>query len=243
MSTSFSSSLSSVIALFLFFQCTAYAWTPSLLPSLQTSQTSTAFSLFPSSSSTASSFSASSSARASIRGYSQLRMVSVAEKDDNEREKAMASEEVEAREWVPREQRLIDYELMPGEVAVRFVNAPGRFPSDGSNDIVAAAKPGDVLIAVGDSVGVVLPRGCMTGLCGACTCDLEDPAFENSRSMLRACSTKVMVPEDCDEMVVDVYRMLNKKGGSKKDPMARFSNLDDPNDGFKARWNMPEEGG
>lgn len=43
-------------------------------------------------------------------------------------------------------------------------------------------------------------------------------------------------------MVIDVYRMLETKGKAKADPMARFKSLDDPNDGFKARWNMPKEG-
>ena len=43
-------------------------------------------------------------------------------------------------------------------------------------------------------------------------------------------------------MVIDVYRMLESKGKPKADPMARFSSLDDPNVGFKARWNMPESG-
>ena len=55
--------------------------------------------------------------------------------------------------WPARELRVKDYSLMPGEVAVRFINAPGRYPSDGTNDIVAAAKPGEVLLKVGDSVG------------------------------------------------------------------------------------------
>lgn len=188
------------------------------------------------------------------------------------------------RAWPAKSERSMDYSLMKGEVAVRFINAPGRFPSTGKNDLVAAAKPGDILIQVskktaprlprtpsacrlcllrsrrldgvaqrgslfqhrmphgrfakfrhgaptatgppppasrtalsalpplpaiwrcsnsgsrfpllqvGDSVGIELPRGCMTGLCGACTCDLEDPSFPGSRSVLRACSTRVRVP-------------------------------------------------
>jgi hypothetical protein len=43
--------------------------------------------------------------------------------------------------------------------------------TDGTNDIIAGAKPGEVLLKVGDSVGVELPRGCLTGLCGSCTCE------------------------------------------------------------------------
>jgi len=97
-------------------------------------------------------------------------------------------------------------------------------------------------MAVGDSVGVAIPRGCSTGLCGVCTSDLEDSAFPDARSPLRACVAKVFLPEGEEEMVIDVYRMLNAKGGAKKDPMARFNSLDDPNTGFKARWNLPEAG-
>ena len=42
--------------------------------------------------------------------------------------------------WPPKSNRVKNYSLMPGEVAVRFINAPGRYPSDGTNDIIAAAK-------------------------------------------------------------------------------------------------------
>ena len=114
--------------------------------------------------------------------------------------------------------------------------------ADGTNDIIAGAKPGEVLLKVADSVGVELPRGCLTGLCGSCTCDIEEPLAgpENGfRAIARACSTTVAVPEGCDEMVVDVYRMINTQGKTKEDPMARFNKLDDPNEGFKARWNLP----
>jgi ferredoxin len=183
------------------------------------------------------------------------------------------------RVWPAKELRVKDYKLGKGEVAVRFINTMGRFPSDGTNDIIAAAEPGDILLAVADSVGVNLPRGCLTGLCGSCTCDLEDPAAgPGERAILRACSSSVAVPEGCDEMVVDCYRMLTASGKEKVprarpatppapppgatparrgvlavcadaasappqvNPMARFSSLDDPKTGFKARWNMPEPG-
>jgi ferredoxin len=62
------------------------------------------------------------------------------------------------------------------------------------SQVIAAARPGDVLIAVADSVGIHIPRGCMTGLCGACTCDMEDSAFPGNRGILRACSTLVSRP-------------------------------------------------
>jgi len=146
------------------------------------------------------------------------------------------------RPWPAKSDRVKEYSLMPGEVAVRFINAPGRYPSDGTNDIIAAAKPGEILLKVGDSVGVELPRGCMTGLCGSCTCDIEEPLVgeENGfRAIARACSFPVMLPDGCDELVIDVYRMINNKGKTKEDPMARFNKMDDPNEGFKARWDLP----
>ena len=31
--------------------------------------------------------------------------------------------------WPPKADRIKDYSLMPGEIAVRFINAPGRYPS------------------------------------------------------------------------------------------------------------------
>jgi ferredoxin len=110
------------------------------------------------------------------------------------------------RVWPQKELRAKGYSLGSGEVAVRFINAPGHHPSDGTNDIVAAAKPGDVLIQVADSVGVNLPRGCMTGLCGSCTCDLEDPSFPGSRSVLRACSTRVSTPHHLFSTQAGQYR-------------------------------------
>mmetsp|Transcript_35905 Transcript_35905/g.85363 ORF Transcript_35905/g.85363 Transcript_35905/m.85363 type:complete len:271 (-) Transcript_35905:139-951(-) len=149
----------------------------------------------------------------------------------------------EDRVWPAKESRDKAYRLARGEVAVRFINTPGRFPSDGSNDVIAAAMPGDVLMAVGDSVGVALPRGCMTGLCGACTADVEDPAAgPGSRSILRACSSKVALPEGCDELVIDCYRMLTKSGKKKANPMERFAAMDDPKTGFKAQWDLPDTG-
>ena len=61
---------------------------------------------------------------------------------------------------------------------------------------MAAAQPGEVLMKVGDSVGVELPRGCLTGLCGACTCDIEEPlvgAENGFRAIARACRKCVCV--------------------------------------------------
>ena len=97
---------------------------------------------------------------------------------------------------------------------------------------------------VGDEAGVKLPRACRTGLCGSCTCELQDPlaikTATNPRdgfATIRACSVKCFVPEGMDEMVVDVYRMSGKgrmpvvpsedkqeeENVSTTNPMARFS--------------------
>ena len=65
---------------------------------------------------------------------------------------------------------------------------------------MAAAQPGEVLMKVGDSVGVELPRGCLTGLCGACTCDIEEPlvgAENGFRAIARACRKCVCVCSVC----------------------------------------------
>jgi hypothetical protein len=64
-----------------------------------------------------------------------------------------ARDDAVQRSWPAKELRVKDYSLSRGEVAVRFINAPGRYPSDGTNDIIAAAQPGENLLKVGDSVG------------------------------------------------------------------------------------------
>jgi hypothetical protein len=64
-----------------------------------------------------------------------------------------ARDDAVQRPWPAKELRVKDYSLSRGEVAVRFINAPGRYPSDGTNDIIAAAQPGENLLKVGDSVG------------------------------------------------------------------------------------------
>ncbi|KAA8498266.1 hypothetical protein FVE85_5851 [Porphyridium purpureum] len=116
--------------------------------------------------------------------------------------------------------RPIDYTLLPGEIAVRFINTPS------GKDIVAAAKPGDNLMAVGDSVDLRIPRGCQTGLCGACTCELEDPEWAGGSQLIRACSTAVVLAKGSDEMVIDVSRMTTQKQRGRKDPFGRFENVD-----------------
>ena len=116
-------------------------------------------------------------------------------------------------------------ELEPGEVVVRFVNTPS------GRDVVAAARPGQTVLAVGDSVGFRIPRGCTSGLCGTCTCDMIDPASPGGHQTVRVCCTRVVVPEGMQEMVIDVYRMKESalsagRDGVAADPMRRFENLD-----------------
>lgn len=123
-------------------------------------------------------------------------------------------------------------------ITVRFINTPS------GKDVVAQAEPGANLMLVGDAAGVKLPRACRTGLCGSCTCELQDPlaikTATNPRdgfATIRACSVKCFVPEGMSEMVVDVYRMSGKgrmpvvpnedkqeeDSASTTNPMARFS--------------------
>lgn len=112
----------------------------------------------------------------------------------------------------------VDYELQSGEVGVRFINGPS------GSDVIAAAKPGDNLLVVGDSVGVRIPRGCQSGLCGSCTCDLLDATQSEGRQTVRACQTGVAIPDGGPELVIDVSRM--KSFRKEKNPMARFENMD-----------------
>jgi len=111
------------------------------------------------------------------------------------------------------------YQLGANEVAVRFTNTPS------GRDVIAAATPGDGLLAVSDSVGVSIPRACQSGLCGTCTCDILDPSFPGGVQTVRACQTGVVAPTDGRELVVDVARMKVVKG-RVRNPMARFDNLD-----------------
>lgn len=93
-------------------------------------------------------------------------------------------------------------------VTVRFIN------NLSGKDVITEAEEGTILLAVGDRAGVKLPRACRTGLCGSCTCEVQDPQAiatdTNPRegfATIRACSTRCYVPEGMDEMVVDVHRM------------------------------------
>ena len=140
--------------------------------------------------------------------------------------------------------RLRSYSLNKNEIPVRFINSPNNFPSNGKNDIIAIAKKGDILLKVADSVNINLPRGCLSGLCGSCTCDIKDLSAgkeNNFKSIACACSTIISsnFTDEFGEIVVDVYRMVDKTTNKEKiNPMQRFSKLDDPNKGFKPRWKL-----
>ena len=126
-----------------------------------------------------------------------------------------------------------DFDLGPGQVAVRFINTPT------GEDVLAVANPGERLLSVGDGVGLAIPRSCVSGLCGSCTCELQDPAWvpedadadgdgDGGRpgwQTIRACSTEVMLLDGCTEMVVDVVRMRTA-GRRERDPFSRFDGLD-----------------
>ncbi len=107
--------------------------------------------------------------------------------------------------------------LRPGEIAVRFINTPS------GEDEFAAAMPGDVLMQVGDSVGIQIPRACVSGLCGSCTCDVVTDAGAET---VRACQTGVTDMTSTGEMVVDLARMRDIRKRKVMNPMARFDNLD-----------------
>lgn len=50
---------------------------------------------------------------------------------------------------------------------------------------VTEAKVGDLLLDVADSVGIHIPRGCKSGMCGSCTCDLKDPEWSAAAQSVR----------------------------------------------------------
>ncbi|GJQ09419.1 hypothetical protein GpartN1_g1210.t1 [Galdieria partita] len=112
---------------------------------------------------------------------------------------------IRAPEWFIklRNERKRDYELKPGEIAVRFINTPT------GEDIVVAARPTENLMDVADSVGLKIPRYCETGVCGTCTAELEDLSSVDGRVAIRPCCTDVHLPTGCDEMVVDVFHCRN----------------------------------
>jgi ferredoxin len=138
----------------------------------------------------------------------------------------------------------------PEMIRVRLKNPPQPTEVKGKmrfenwkkgDDIVILAKPGRNILNLGDENGIKIPRACRSGLCGTCTADLEDPSWAGGdgtgegeggiagTQIIRCCSTGVMVPSGCEEMVIDLYR--NSGTGGKavnvakeeiSNPMARF---------------------
>ncbi|GMI11893.1 hypothetical protein TrVE_jg12523 [Triparma verrucosa] len=119
-------------------------------------------------------------------------------------------------------------------IRVRFKNPPSDSGVGAGEDVVILAKPGANLLRLGDQNGVKVPRACRTGLCGTCTATLIDPTWPGGEELggepglqtIRVCGAGAMLPEGCDEMVIDLYRN-NGKAGDEDDvpmsnPMARF---------------------
>lgn len=111
-----------------------------------------------------------------------------------------------------------DSNVLPGEMVVKFINGPGP-------DKSVAAKPGSILLSVGDANGITIPRGCVSGLCGACTVDIVDEASPDGLQTVRACQTSVTDIDGSGTMVVDLNRVRQTRARGP-DPMARFNNLD-----------------
>lgn len=113
---------------------------------------------------------------------------------------------IRAPEWFIKQlkERKKDYELKPGEIAVRFINTPT------GEDIIVTARPTENVMDVADSVGIKIPRYCETGVCGTCTAELEDLSSVDGRVAFRPCCTDVYLPTGCDEMVVDVFHCRNQ---------------------------------
>ncbi|GMH69667.1 hypothetical protein TL16_g05214 [Triparma laevis f. inornata] len=117
-------------------------------------------------------------------------------------------------------------------IRVRFKNPPTSSGVGAGEDVVILAKPGANLLRLGDKNGVKVPRACRTGLCGTCTATLIDPTWpggeelggEPGRQTIRVCGAGAMLPEGCEEMVIDLYR--NNVDGEDEtpmsNPMARF---------------------
>lgn len=139
-------------------------------------------------------------------------------------------------------------------VTVRFTNTIS------GNDVIVNNVPiGQNLLFLGDQNGVKLPRACRTGLCGSCTCEVEVPGGQSASGKVglvtvRACSTRVFLPDGKNEMVVDLWRTKKMTKGGKGadksvssstptvdsfvDPMARFSG--DWEKDFRPQWQQGE---
>jgi hypothetical protein len=110
-------------------------------------------------------------------------------------------------------------------VKVRFINTPGGL------ELETMAPPGSIVLAVADELGLRIPRGCTSGVCGACTCDMVHPSLPGGRQTVRVCSTKVATFPGIDEIVIDVYRMKESATrdayqSSTLRALNRFDNID-----------------
>jgi len=124
-------------------------------------------------------------------------------------------------------------------LTVRFINTPT------GKDVVTQAEVGSNLLNVADTCGINLPRACRTGLCGSCTCEVQDPEAIKTNTnprdgfaTIRACSSKCSIPLGMNEMVVDVGRMRksSKQVGSKSDDVDVTGQDNDPMARFSGNW-------
>lgn len=74
---------------------------------------------------------------------------------------------------------------------------------------------------VGDDADVRLPRACRNGLCGSCVCDVIES--DGIRRTITACNTKLAVPDDGGDLVVDVYRLKQGDDNVMESSMRRFA--------------------
>jgi hypothetical protein len=110
-------------------------------------------------------------------------------------------------------------------VRVRFINTPSGL------DLETFAPPGSIILGVADELGLRIPRGCTSGVCGACTCDMVHQALPGGRQTVRVCSTRVATFPGIDEIVIDVYRMKENATreamqGAAPTALSRFDNID-----------------
>lgn len=95
-------------------------------------------------------------------------------------------------------------------IPVRFVNFDESNPL---RQTVTYAPKGKNVLKIADEVGIHIPRNCRSGLCGSCTADVKDPSWNEPTARagyqtIRTCQAGAMIPAGCEEMVIDLYRML-----------------------------------
>ena len=122
------------------------------------------------------------------------------------------------------------------KIPVEFINTPFGY------DILEYANIDENLIEVAERAGILIPTGCMSGICGICQCDIkynslndesnkqnESEKNGNEFNTILACSKKVRFLNKQDKIIVDLYRMQKKRNLNKtemnevyKNPMKRF---------------------